>query len=46
MILDLFPETLDVYVYGSGISYVLVAPDVIQKLLSCKYLIGRGGKEL
>ena len=46
MILDLFPEALDVDVYGAGVADVFVAPDVIQQLLSGEYLIGRGRQEI
>ena len=40
MIFDLFPETFDMYVNGAGVTDILVAPDVIQKLLSGEYLVG------
>ena len=44
VIFDLFAESFNVYVNCSGITDVFVAPDPIQQLLSCKYLIRRGGK--
>ena len=36
MILDLFAQTLDVYVYRAGVANVFIAPDLIQKLFSGK----------
>ena len=33
MIFDLFAQTLDMYVYGSGITDIFIAPDMIEKLL-------------
>ena len=46
VILDFFPQTLDMYVHGAGVADVLVAPDVIQKLLAGKYLVGRCRQEI
>ena len=34
------------HVYGPGVADVLIAPDVVQKLLPGKYLIGRGGQKV
>ncbi len=31
VVLDLLPETLDVYVYGAGVADVLIAPDLIRE---------------
>src|SRR5699024_3212620 len=45
-VLDLFAETLDMYVYRAGIANVLIAPDVVEKLLPGKYLVGGGGQEI
>ena len=39
MIFDLFTQSLDMYVYGTGIADVFISPDMIQKLFSGKYLI-------
>ena len=46
MISDLLPETLDVDVHGTGVADILVAPDVVEKLLSGKHLIGRGSQKI
>ena len=46
MILDLFTETFDMYVYGAGVADIFIAPDVIQKLFPGKYLVGRGCQEI
>jgi hypothetical protein len=40
MIFNLLTKTLYMYIYGTGISDVLIAPDVVKKLFSGKYLIG------
>ena len=46
MIFDFFTKTLDMYIYGSGIANIFISPDMIQKLFSGKYLIGRGCQEI
>lgn len=35
----LFAKSLDMNIYGAGISDVIVAPDMIQKLFAGKYLV-------
>ena len=39
VILDLFPQPCDMNIYRAGIPDIFIAPDMIQKLLSGKYLI-------
>ena len=34
------------YVYGSGVTDIFIAPDMIQELLPGEYLIGGGGEEI
>ena len=46
VIFNLFTETLDMYVYSSGVTDIFITPDMIQELLPCKYLIGGGGEEI
>jgi hypothetical protein len=40
VIFDLLAKTFNMYIDCSGIADVFIAPDMIQKLFSCKYLIG------
>ena len=46
MILDLFAQTLDVYVYRAGVANVFIAPDLIQKLFSGKNVVGRSCQKI
>ena len=46
MILDFFAETFNVNVHRSGVSNVLISPDMVQQLLPGKYLVGRGGQKI
>ena len=46
MIFDFFTQTFDVYIYGSGIANIFISPDMVKKLLSCKYLIWRGCQKI
>ena len=41
MIFDLLAQTLNMHINSTGISNILISPDLIQKLLSCKHLIWR-----
>ena len=47
MIFDLLAQTLNMHINSTGISNILISPDLIQKLLSCKHLIWKmpGSKE-
>ena len=40
MIFDFLSQSFDVYIYGTGVSDVFVAPDMVQKLFSGEYLVG------
>ena len=46
MVLDLFTQTFDVYVYSPGVPNVFIAPDVVQKLFPGKNLIWGGCQEV
>ncbi len=39
MIFNFFSQTLDVYINRAGVSNVFISPDLIQKLLSGKYMV-------
>lgn len=39
MILDLLTETFDVYIHGTGITDIFIAPDLIQELFSGEYMV-------
>lgn len=45
VILDLFAQTLDVYVYRAGVANVFIAPDLIQKLFSGKTWLGEAARK-
>lgn len=40
VVFNLFTETFDMYVHGAGVAYILIAPDVVQKLFPGEYLVG------
>ena len=46
IVLDFFPETFDVDVYGPGIADILISPDMVQQLLTGEDLIRGGSKEI
>ena len=46
MIFDLLAQTLNMHINSTGISNILISPDLIQKLLSCKHLIWRRCQEV
>ena len=39
MVLDLFSQPLDMDIDRTGVSEVLISPDVVEQLLTCKDLI-------
>jgi len=41
VILDLLAETLDVHVNSARVADVVVAPDLVQQLIPCKYMVWR-----
>ena len=46
MILDFFPQTLDMDIHGSGVADVFITPDMVQELLPGKDLVGGRGEEV
>ncbi len=44
MILDLFPQPLDMHIHSPGIADILIPPDLIQKLLPGEHLV-RGSRQ-
>ena len=46
MVFDFFSQTLDMYIHGTGITDIFIAPDLIQKLFPGKNMIGRGSEEI
>ena len=46
VILDLFPETFDMYVYGAGVSDVFVGSAMVEELLSGVYLVWSRSQEV
>ena len=44
--MDLLADALDVDVHGPGVSDVLIAPDLIEELLSCEHPVRGGRKEV
>ena len=39
MVFDLFPQPFDMDIDGAGVTEVLISPDVVEQLLTCKDLI-------
>ena len=39
IVLDLFPQPFDMDIDGAGVTEVLISPDVVEQLLTCKDLI-------
>ena len=46
VIFDFFPETFDMYVNGTCVTQIFIAPDVVQKLFPGEHLIWRGSEEI
>ena len=46
MILDLFPEPFDMDIDRAGVAEVLIAPDMVEQLLTGEDLIRGGSKEI
>lgn len=46
MILDLLTQAFNMDIHGAGIADIFVTPDMIQKLFSGEYLVGRGSQEI
>ena len=46
VIVDFFTQTLDMYINGSCITNVFISPDLVKKLFTGNYMVGRRRKSV